>query len=111
MANNKQKKANGYKGNIKKSFELRVNLTPKNIFLWLFIGLIILMIIIGNRDVSKLFPPKPLSNLIVDIKDGKVKKVEVVDSKLLATSKDNKIYTSNKENQDSFYKILSDSKI
>ncbi|MBM3284144.1 ATP-dependent zinc metalloprotease FtsH, partial [Candidatus Gottesmanbacteria bacterium] len=63
---------------------------------------------ISARDVSRLFPQKPLSTLLGDIKNEQVKKIEVIDSKLLATYMDGKIYSSYKEGQDSFYKILAD---
>lgn len=107
MATNKSQSK--YQKKIKKIFELKLNLTPKNIFLWIIIGSIIILAVSSARDVSKLFPQKPLSALISDIKSGDVKKVEVIDTKLLATYKDGKIYSSNKEGQESFYKILNDS--
>ncbi|OGG03090.1 cell division protein FtsH [Candidatus Gottesmanbacteria bacterium RBG_16_37_8] len=92
-------------------FEFRLNLTPKNIFLWSIIFLILLFIIMSARDISNIFPEKPLSALISDVRGGQVKKIEVVDDKLLATYKDDKVYSSIKESQDSFYKILSDAQI
>ncbi len=99
---------NNHKKNIKKIFELKINLTPKNIFLWLFAAFIIFFIFISARDVSRLFPDKPLSTLINDVKNGEVKKIEVIDTKLLATYKDDKIYSSHKESQDSLFKIMTD---
>jgi len=102
--NHKSKKA-------KKIFEFRLNLTPKNIFLWSIIFLILLFIMMSARDISNLFPEKPLSILINDVKQGEVKKIEVIEDKLLATYKDDKVYSSIKESQDSFYKILSDAGI
>lgn len=111
MANQKSNSKNGYKRNIKKIFELRVNLTPKNIFLWLIIGTIIVLMFVSSRDISKIFPEKSLSGLVADIKNGDVKKIEVIDSKLLATYKNDKVYSSHKEEQESFFKILTDSGI
>lgn len=107
--NNNKNIKNGYPKNLKKIFEFKINLTPKNIFLWLMMGFIILLMIASSRDVTKLFPEKSLSSLISDMKNGEVKKVEVLDTKLLATYKDDKIYSSHKEGQESFYKILTDS--
>ena len=100
---------NGYKKNIKKIFEFKLNLTPKNIILWIIAIIVFTLILSNARDVSKLFPSKPLSTLLQDAKSGEVKKVEVIDTKLLATYKDGKIYSINKESQDSFYKTLTDS--
>lgn len=111
MPNHKTNSRNGGKRNIKKIFEFKVNLTPKNIFLWIIIATILLLMFLGSRDVSKLFPEKSLSTLISDVKNGQVKKIEVVESKLLATYKDEKIYSSHKESQESLYKILTDSNI
>ena len=109
MPNKKTNPRNGSKSNIKKIFEFRVNLTPKNIFLWIIIATILLLMFLGSRDVSKLFPEKSLSTLVSDVKSGQVKKIEVIDNKLLATYKDDKIYSSHKEVQDSLYKVLTDS--
>jgi len=112
MPNNK--KANhksGYPKNLKKIFEFKINLTPRNIFLWLILGFILILMFAGNRDVTNLFPEKSLSALVADIKNGNVKKIEVIDTKLLATYKNDKIYSSHKESQESFYKILTDSGI
>lgn len=106
---NQKSGRNGYPKNLKKIFEFKINLTPRNIFLWLIIGFIILLMFVGSRDVTKLFPEKSLTALVSDIKNGQVKKIEVIDTKLLATYKDDKMYSSHKEGQESFYKILTDS--
>src|SRR3990167_646573 len=109
MANGKTNQKNGSNRKIKKIFQFKINLTPKNIFLTFIIGSILLMMFISSRDISRLFPNKSLSSLVEDIKKGDVKKIEVIDSKLLATYKDDKIYSTTKEGQESFYKILTDS--
>lgn len=102
---------NNYKKNIKKIFELKINLTPKNIFLWIIAASILFLMFVSARDASRLLPQKPLTDLVNDIRNDQVKKVEVVDNKLLATYKDDKIYVSNKEGQSSFYQILTDSEV
>ena len=96
---------------IRKIFEFKINLTPKNIFLWFIIGTILFLIFVSARDVSRLLPEEPLSVLVTDIKEGQVKKIEVVGDKLLATYNDGKVYSSIKEGQDSLYAILSDAGI
>lgn len=111
MVNHKTNHRNGSKRNIKKIFEFRINLTPKNIFLWLIIASILLLMFVSARDVSRIFPEKSLSTLIGDIKKGEVKKIEVIETKLLATYSDGKVYSSHKEGQESFYKILTESGI
>lgn len=92
----------------KKIFEFKFNLTPKNIFLWSFIILIVLFIFISARDISTIFPEESLSTLITDVKSGKVKKIEVVGDKLLATYNNDKVYSSVKESQSSIYQVFSD---
>lgn len=109
MAKSQQASKNGYPKKIKKIFEFKINFTPRNIFLWLIIGTILLFMFFSARDVSNLFPEESLSNLVNDAKSGKVQKIEVIDTKLLATYKDGKVFSSHKESQDSMYKILSDS--
>jgi len=89
--------------------KIPINLTPKNIFLWIIIISILLLMFVSASDVSRLYPQKPLSNLIGDVKNSDVKKIEVIDSKLIATYKDEKIYTSYKETQSSIYEVLKDS--
>src|SRR3990172_1902688 len=95
----------------KKIFEFKLNLTPKNFFLWSIILLIIFFIFFSARDISNLFPEKTLTNLIGDIKSNRVKKIEVIGDKLLTTYNDGKVYTSIKESQDSLYTILSDAQV
>ncbi len=111
MQNNKSNPRNGTKKNIKKIFEFKINLTPKNIFLWILVASILFLMFISARDVSKLFPEKSLSTLVSDVKSGEVKKIEVIDTKLLSTYKDGKIYSTHKEGQESLYKILTDAKV
>ena len=67
-------------------------LSPRNIFLWLIIGTILFLMIVGARDTSRFFESKSLSNLVEDVRSEKVKKIEVIDSKLLATYKDGKVF-------------------
>jgi cell division protease FtsH len=110
MANGKTPR-NGTPKKVKKIFEFKINLTPKNIFLWIIAGVILFLVFISARDVSKLFPDKSVSSLVSDIKAGQVKKVEVDGDKLMATYKDGKVYSSQKETQDSLTKILSDNKV
>lgn len=111
MTNHKPNHRNGSKRNIKKIFEFRINLTPKNIFLWLIVASILVLMFVSARDVSKLFPEKSISTLISDVKNGEVKKIEVIDTKLLATYKDGKVYSSHKEGQESLYKVLNEAGI
>ena len=102
---------NGQKKELKKIAELRVNFNLKNVFLWLFIIFIGVSFFLSFQSGVKTFEEKPLSTIINDIKDGKVKKIEVAGDKLTAEYKTEKIYTTHKETQDSLVKILADQKI
>ncbi|MBI4067042.1 ATP-dependent zinc metalloprotease FtsH [Candidatus Gottesmanbacteria bacterium] len=106
MANGKNSKNNK---KINKIFEFKLNLTPKNIFLWLIVLFLVFSVFLSFRESSRLFPEKPLSTVISDVKKGEVKKIEVMDSKLLVTYRDDKTYSTHKESQDTIYKVLSDS--
>lgn len=108
MANGKQNK-NGKK--INKIFEFKLNLTPKNIFLWLIVVFLAFSVFLSFREGAHLFPDKPLSNVISDISKGEVTKIEVVDTKMMVTYKDGKVYTSHKEGQDSIYQVLKNANI
>jgi hypothetical protein len=80
----------------KKVLKFQFNLSPRNLFLWVIIGAILVMMILSSRDITKLFPEKSLSELMGDIKAGSVKKVEVLDTKLVATYKNDKVFSSHK---------------
>ena len=95
QSNNKHSK--GKKG--KKIFEFKLNLTPKNFFLWSIVLLIIFFIFFSARDISNLFPEKSLTALIGDIKNDKVEKVEVVGDKILSTYEDGKVYSTIKKDE------------
>jgi len=60
MASEKSTPKNGNKTK-KKILKLQFNLTPRNLFLWVIIAAILLMMFLSSRDVTKLFPEKPLS--------------------------------------------------
>jgi len=108
MANGKNAR-NGKK--INKIFEFKLNLTPKNIFLWLIVAFLIFSVILSFRESAKLFPDKPLSSVIADIQKGEVSKIEVIDTKMLITYKDGKIYSSHKEGTESIYQIFKNANV
>lgn len=104
MANNKNK-------NIKIK-EFKINLNLRNIFLFLFIGLFLFYSYRSiSSEVKKTLPEKSITTIINEIKQGKIKKVDVIENRIIVYYKDNKLATTYKESTDSFTKILQDNKV
>ncbi|TSC54052.1 MAG: cell division protease FtsH [Microgenomates group bacterium LiPW_16] len=96
---------------VKKIAEFRVNFNLKNIFLWLFIIVLGISFFLSFQQGVKFLEEKPLSTIIADVRDGKVQKIEVEETKLTVFYKDGKSFTSHKESQESLIKILETSGI
>lgn len=99
-------KRNGNGKGSKKLFQMQFQFNLKNIFIGLFVVFMIFSLIGSFSNPSTLFDKKPLTSLISDIKDQKVSKIEVEESKIVAIYKDDKKFISQKEPQDSFIKLL-----
>ena len=99
--------------NTKKSRKMifKLNLNLRNVFLVLFIGFLIFSFILSLAQTSKLSEEKPLSQILSDIKENKVKKISVEDTKLKVIYLDGSESSSRKETQDSIYKILDTAKV
>ncbi len=97
---------------IKKTAQFQINFDLKNIFIIFFV---IVFLVYGFNSITKemgqIEPEKSITAVIADIKNNKVKKVEVIDNKLFTYYKDDKIAVSYKESSDSFLKTLRDSGI
>src|SRR3989344_3774863 len=106
MAERKQdvsyfKKKNGSHKKTDKFFEFKFNLNVKTIFIGLFVLFLVLSAIGSVGGPNALYPEKPLSSVVTDIKDGKIEKIEVEESKLTVTYKDGEHAISHKEPQES----------
>jgi len=89
-----------------KKFEFKFKINLKNLLLW---GLIVWLGISFLASLHTQFPGKekiPLSAALRDIKEGKIQKVEVEDSRLYLTYKDGRVLLSQKEGGISFAEIL-----
>lgn len=105
--NNKQPKLNNKNNQkIKKIFEFRINLNFKNLILWTLIVLFSLSILSSIITPPKFYEKKPLTDILNDVKNEKVEKIEVEDSKLTVYYKDKSIFTSRKEVDESLIKIF-----
>lgn len=105
---------NGNKTNNNKKYDIKIfkfSFRLRDIFLWLFGLFVVFSIFNAFRSVGTTAQSEPLSTAINDIKNNRVQKVKVEDSKLTLTYKDGNTYYSQKEPQDSFFRILSDNKI
>ena len=89
----------------------KFELSLKNIFIGAFIGLILINLFVGWREIGKSTSEKPISTVISDIKQKKVDKIEIVGNKVFVTYKDRKVVLTNKESSSSFVTTLKDSGI
>ena len=110
------KKSNSYnkkrQNSIKKIAELKFKFDIKTIFIIFFVSFFIFFIVSSfTQELKKALPEKSITSMVKDIKQEKVKKVEVIDNKIIATYKNDKMAISYKEPSDSFLKTLRDSKI
>jgi cell division protease FtsH len=93
-----------------KKFEVKINLNFKRILFWFFIilmGLSFLFSFAGVQTKQEI----PLSQLLNEIEEGKVKKVEVQEDRLLTTYQDDNFSFSRKEPGQSLTEILKEAEI
>lgn len=103
--NNIEKKIGNHKRTVKK-FEMKFKFDIKNIILYTLVGFLLLSFFLSFS--VPINPPKtiPLSELLTDVKDGKVKEVTVEGDKLGIVYKDNSKAVSFKESGESIVKTF-----
>lgn len=89
-----------------KIWMFKFNLNLKNIFIGLFVAFILFSLIGSVAGQNSLYPEKPLSTVLTDVKAGKVSGIEVEETKLTVNYKDGTKVTSHKESQESMVKLL-----
>jgi len=89
-----------------KKFEFKINLSPKNIILWLIIAFFGLNLISSSLRPGVSSEEIDLSKALTDIKDNKVKQVLVDGDRLILTYKDDKQFSSRKETGESLVKTF-----
>jgi cell division protease FtsH len=106
MSNNNNK-SSAKKNNKMSSFKFDFNL--RNILIFL-VGTLLVFYLFNSltKDLTTDQESLPISTVVQDIKDNKVKAVELDGNKLTATYNDNKKVTSTKESSTSFTEILKD---
>ncbi len=104
MANNKNQRI--------KIKEFKFNFNLRNIFLLLFVGMFLFYAYRSiSSEVKKALPEKSISTVVVEAKQGKIKKVDVIDNRVIVYYKNDKLAMTFKESTDSFRKILEENKI
>lgn len=92
--------------------EFKFNLNLRNVFV---LGFILLFLFYAYRAVNsqlkQVLPEKPITTIVEEAKQGKIKKVEIIDNRVIVYYKDDKLATTFKEPSDSFLKTLQDNKI
>jgi cell division protease FtsH len=104
-----KKKKNEKKGKQFKIFEFSFSL--KDIVLWSIVGLIAVWMLAVFFSPISTAKEIPLSELFSDIENGKVNEVKVEETKVTATYKNNEEALAYKEEQASFYTLLTDQRI
>lgn len=102
-------KKNNAKSGPEKIAEFKFNLNIKTIFLIVFIAFFLTSVYMSFKDLNKIYPEKSITQVVSDVKNDKVKKVEVSGDKLIIHYKNDTIATANKESQASFSETLKDS--
>lgn len=92
--------------------EFKFNLNIRNIFI---IGFVLMFLFYAYRafssQIKQVLPEKPITTIIEEAKQNKIKKVEIIDNRILVYYNDDRLATTFKEPSDSFSKILQDNKI
>jgi cell division protease FtsH len=108
--NNKKNGKNHKKLDPKKVAQFSFNFDIKNLFFIFFILLFLFFAYRSiTREINQALPEKSITTVVQDIRDKKVKKVEVVDNKIIVYYKNDTLGVSYKEPSDSFLQTLRDS--
>src|SRR5438270_10309064 len=98
---------NGKKNGKKKIVKVKINLSWKNLFLYGFLFLVTLFLLVGFNSSFEPHKTVPISQIISDVKAGKVSQIVVTDTKLTVTEKD-KTLESTKEAGANVYSLFRD---
>lgn len=96
---------------MKKVVEFKFNFNIKTIFIVLFVTFFLFSIYLSLKDFSKIFPEKSLTQAVQEIKEGKVKKIDIIGNKIILYYKNDQIATTNKEPDASFTSTLRENEI
>lgn len=94
-----------------KKFEFKIRINLKNLLLWFLLAWIGFSFLFTFWRESNNLQKIPLSQVLTDIKEQKIEKIEVEDSRLILTYKDGSLAISRKEANVSFAEILKQAEI
>ncbi len=92
----------------KRIYKVKVNFSWKNIFLYGFLLLFLMFLFAGLSQGGQSSKNVALSQVIQDVKGGKVKSLTVSDTQITATEKNNTTEQANKEAGTSVYTLFKD---
>lgn len=97
------------KNDLNKLVEFKFNFNIKTIFIIAAMVLFGMYIMTAFKEVNKIFPEKSITQVITDVKNNKVKKVDIVGDKMIVQYKNQEVATTNKEPQSSLSQMLKES--
>ncbi len=98
------------KNDIRKWMEFKLNINLKTLFIAVFVLIFVIFIYRSiAAEVKQVIPEKTITNVVKDIKDGKINKVEIIDNKVIVYYKNDQLATTYKETSQSFFGALKDS--
>lgn len=92
----------------KKIYKVKVNLSWKNIFLYGFLFLMLLFVFVGFAGTGTSSQNVPLSQVVQDVKQGKVKQITVEDTKMTVDENNGKTVETTKEPSANVYSLFKD---
>ena len=91
-----------------RKFEFKLKFNLQTILVWALIGFLVLSFVFSFAGVSPEAKPVPLSQVLTDVKENKVSKIDVAGDKLTVTYKDGKIFTSQKQPDEALTQTFKD---
>jgi len=108
--NNKNNHKTNGKKPVKKTAQFRLDLDVKNLFIILFIILFSFYTFKSfSKELNQTYPEKPITTVVNEVKANKVKKIEIIDNKMIITYQNGEFATSYKESGESFLTMLKNS--
>lgn len=92
--------------------KIKIQFNLKSFFLFFFIGFFVLYLLFSfSKEIKNVIPEKPISTIISDAKENKIKKFEIIENRIIVYYKDNTLATSFKESKDSLINLLNENQV